>query len=111
MMPFECKKSSDDEGDDGFTFPDVADAVWKEQLSKTHSIRDFQCNFIYHTIQGFRESSDGLTLRIRKTRKRLIFVETTEISFLDTTLLNVALFEHGLVMTASIGDNLVQKIS
>jgi hypothetical protein len=48
----ECKKSPNDEGDDGFTFPDVADAVWKEQLSK-NSIRDFQCNFIYHTIQKF----------------------------------------------------------
>jgi hypothetical protein len=30
---------------------DVTDEVWKEQLSKTHSIRDFQCNFIYHTIR------------------------------------------------------------
>ena len=30
-----------------FTFPDVDDEVWKEQLKKTHSIRDFQCNFIY----------------------------------------------------------------
>ena len=29
-----------------FTFPDVDDAVWKEQLKKTHSILDFQCNFI-----------------------------------------------------------------
>ena len=29
-----------------FTFPNVADDVWKNQLQKTHSIRDFQCNFI-----------------------------------------------------------------
>jgi hypothetical protein len=33
------------------------------------------------------------------------------ISLLDTTLLNTALFEHGMVMTASaIGDNLLRKI-
>jgi hypothetical protein len=38
----------------GFTFPDVTEEVWGTTF-KTHSIRDFQCNFIYHTIQGFRE--------------------------------------------------------
>ena len=45
-----------------FTFPDVEDEVWKEQLKKTHSIRDFQCNFIYHSVQKVLEkSSEGLT--------------------------------------------------
>jgi hypothetical protein len=34
-----------------FTFPDVADEVWKEQIEKTASIRDFQCNFIYQSVQ------------------------------------------------------------
>jgi hypothetical protein len=38
-----------------FTFPDVADEVWKEQLRKTHSIRDFQCNFIYQSVQRVLE--------------------------------------------------------
>jgi 1-acyl-sn-glycerol-3-phosphate acyltransferase len=98
----------------GFTFPDVADAVWKEQLSKTHSIRDFQCNFIYHTIQKVLEkSSDGLTTSgFEKLEKgeSYLFVSNHRDIVLDTTLLNVALFEHGLVMTASaIGDNLVQR--
>ena len=45
-----------------FTFPEMDDEVWKAQLKKTHSIRDFQCNFIYHTVQRILEnSSDGLT--------------------------------------------------
>lgn len=45
-----------------FTFPDVEDEVWKNQLLKTHSIRDFQCNFIYHSVQKVLEnSSEGLT--------------------------------------------------
>lgn len=98
----------------GFTFPGVDEEVWKEQLSKTHSIRDFQCNFIYHTIQKVLEkSSDGLsTSGFEKLEKgeSYLFVSNHRDIVLDTTLLNVALFEHGLVMTASaIGDNLVQK--
>ena len=38
-----------------FTFPEVEDSVWKEQLKKTHSIRDFQCNFIYHSLKKVLE--------------------------------------------------------
>ena len=34
-----------------FTFPESDESVWKEQLLKTHSIRDFQCNFIYQAVQ------------------------------------------------------------
>lgn len=97
-----------------FTFPDSADEVWKEQLRRTHSIRDFQCNFIYNTIQKVLEkSSDGLTTsgfeKLEKNESYL-FVSNHRDILLDTTLLNVALFEHGMVMTASaIGDNLVKK--
>ncbi|OCB74323.1 1-acyl-sn-glycerol-3-phosphate acyltransferase [Flavobacterium crassostreae] len=97
-----------------FAFPDTADALWKEQLTKTHSIRDFQCNFIYYTIQKVLEkSSEGLTTsgfeKLEKNQAYL-FVSNHRDIVLDTTLLNVCLFEKGLVMTASaIGDNLVQK--
>lgn len=36
----------------------------KEQLRKTHSIRDFQCNFIYQSVQKVLEkSSEGMTTR------------------------------------------------
>jgi 1-acyl-sn-glycerol-3-phosphate acyltransferase len=97
-----------------FTFPELEDEVWKEQLKKTHSIRDFQCNFIYHTIQKVLEkSSEGLTTSgFEKFKKNTsyLFVSNHRDILLDTTLLNVCLFEHGLVMTASaIGDNLVKK--
>jgi 1-acyl-sn-glycerol-3-phosphate acyltransferase len=97
-----------------FTFPDVEDEVWKEQLKKTHSIRDFQCNFIYHSVQKVLEkSSEGLTTsgfeNLEKNTSYL-FISNHRDILLDTTLLNTALFEHGLVMTASaIGDNLVKK--
>ena len=97
-----------------FTFPDVADEVWKEQLRKTHSIRDFQCNFIYQSVQRVLEkSSDGLTtsgFENLQPNTSYLFISNHRDILLDTTLLNTALFEHGLVMTASaIGDNLVKK--
>ncbi|MFT6747401.1 MAG: 1-acyl-sn-glycerol-3-phosphate acyltransferase [Glaciecola sp.] len=97
-----------------FTFPDVEDSVWKEQLRNVQSIRDFQCNFIYHSMRKIIEkSSDGLTTSgFQKLKKgeSYLFVSNHRDILLDTTLLNTALFEHGLVMTASaIGDNLVKK--
>jgi 1-acyl-sn-glycerol-3-phosphate acyltransferase len=97
-----------------FTFPDVEDNVWKEQLKKTHSIRDFQCNFIYQSLQKVLEkSSEGLTTSgFEKLEKNTsyLFISNHRDIILDTSLLNFCLFDHGLVMTASaIGDNLVKK--
>lgn len=97
-----------------FTFPDVDDEVWKNQLRKTHSIRDFQCNFIYESIQMvLQKSSEGLTTSgFEKLEKNTsyLFISNHRDIILDTSLLNVSLFDHGLVMTASaIGDNLVKK--
>ena len=97
-----------------FAFPGIDDEVWKNQLRKTHSIRDFQCNFIYETIKKVLEkSSEGLsTSGFEKLEKNTayLFISNHRDIILDTSLLNTALFEHGLVMTASaIGDNLVKK--
>ncbi|WP_293896521.1 1-acyl-sn-glycerol-3-phosphate acyltransferase [Flavobacterium sp.] len=97
-----------------FTFPDVEEEVWKNQLKKTHSIRDFQCNFIYQSVQKVLEkSSEGLTTSgFDKLEPNVsyLFISNHRDIILDTSLLNVALFDHGLVMTASaIGDNLVKK--
>lgn len=97
-----------------FTFPEVEDDVWKEQLKKTHSIRDFQCNFIYQSVQKILErSSEGLTtsgFEHLEKNTAYLFISNHRDILLDTTLLNATLFEHGFVMTASaIGDNLVKK--
>lgn len=97
-----------------FTFPDVDDEVWKTKLTETHSIRDFQCNFIYKSVQQvLQKSSDGLTtsgFEKLKPNTSYLFISNHRDIILDTSLLNVALFDHGLVMTASaIGDNLVKK--
>lgn len=97
-----------------FSFPNVEDEVWKEQLRRTHSTRDFQCNFIYQAVKKVLEkSSDGLTTSgFEKLEKNTsyLFISNHRDILLDTSLLNTCLFEHGLVMTASaIGDNLVKK--
>jgi hypothetical protein len=97
-----------------FTFPEVEDEVWKEQLSRTHSIRDFQVNFVYQSIQRVLErSSEGLTtsgFEKLEPNTSYLFISNHRDIILDTSLLNVSLIDHGLVMTASaIGDNLVQK--
>jgi hypothetical protein len=97
-----------------FTFPENQDEVWKEQLFRTHSTRDFQCNFIYQSVQKVLEkTSDGLsTSGFEKLEKNTsyLFISNHRDILLDTSLLNACLFEHKLVMTASaIGDNLVQK--
>ena len=97
-----------------FTFPDVDEEVWKNQLKKTHSIRDFQCNFIYQSVKKVLEkSSEGLTtsgFEKLEPNTSYLFISNHRDIILDTSLLNVALFDHGLVMTASAnGDNLVKK--
>jgi len=97
-----------------FTFPDLPDEIWKEQLLRTHSTRDFQCNFTYKSLKKILEKkSDGLTTSgFEKLQKNTpyLFISNHRDILLDTSLLNACLFENKLVMTASaIGDNLVQK--
>lgn len=97
-----------------FTFPDMDDEIWKAKLRETHSIRDFQCNFIYESVQQvLRKSSDGLStsgFEKLEPNTSYLFISNHRDIILDTSLLNVALFDHGLIMTASaIGDNLVKK--
>lgn len=97
-----------------FTFPDVPDEEWRGQLLRTHSIRDFQVNFIYQAVLKVLErSSMGLTTsgfdKLEKNTAYL-FVSNHRDIILDTSLLNAVLFENGCKMTTSaIGDNLVKK--
>ena len=97
-----------------FTFPEEDPEIWKDQLRRTHSIRDFQCNFIYKSLMKVLEkTSDGLTTSgFEKLRKNTayLFISNHRDIILDTSLINASLFDNGLVMTASaIGDNLVQR--
>lgn len=97
-----------------FTFPEMGAEEWKKQLKHTHSIRDFQINFVYQSIQKILEkSSEGLTttgFEKLQLNTSYLFISNHRDIILDTSLLNVSLHDKGLVMTASaIGDNLVQK--
>lgn len=97
-----------------FTFPDQEDEVWMEQLKKTHSIRDFQINFIYPAIEMvLKKSSDGLStsgFENLDTHTAYLFISNHRDIILDTSLLNYSLYNHGMMLTASaIGDNLVKK--
>src|SRR5690606_36618372 len=72
-----------------FTFPEASDSEWKEQLLRTHSIQDFQCNFIYHSIQRVLEnSSDGLTTSGFENLRRdesYLFISNHRDIILDTS--------------------------
>lgn len=97
-----------------FCFPKVDDEIWKEQLRKTHSIRDFQCNFIYYGVkQVLEKSSEGLTtsgFEKLDNNTPYLYISNHRDIVLDTSFLNACLFEHGKLMTSSaIGDNLVKK--
>lgn len=97
-----------------YTFPDLEDVVWKNQLLKTHSIHDFQANFIYPALQRvLKNSSEGLTTSgfdKLEPNTAYLYISNHRDIILDTSLLNVSLLDHGLILTASaVGDNLVKK--
>lgn len=97
-----------------FTFPNIDEKILSEQLKNTHSIYDFQKNFISHTIRKILEtSSQGLTTsgfdKLDKNTSYL-FVSNHRDIVLDTSLLNLVLLDKGYIMTSSaIGDNLVKQ--
>lgn len=98
----------------GFTFPSDNTGHWKDLMLHTHSLRDFQVNFIYHAVRKVLEkSSDGLTtggFEVLEPNTAYLFISNHRDIILDTSLLNACLYENGLIMTTSaIGDNLIQK--
>ncbi|TRZ46361.1 1-acyl-sn-glycerol-3-phosphate acyltransferase [Robertkochia solimangrovi] len=97
-----------------FTFPDKPMAEIKKIVESCHSIRDFQTRVIYKSVQMVLErSSEGFTTSgFEKLEPGVpyLFISNHRDIILDTSLLNVALYDHDLIMTASaIGDNLVGK--
>jgi 1-acyl-sn-glycerol-3-phosphate acyltransferase len=97
-----------------FTFPEDVNRSWKVQMRHTHSLRDFQINFIYPAVKKVLEmSSDGLTLggfEQLEPNTAYLFISNHRDIILDTSILNACLYENGLVMTTSaIGDNLIKK--
>lgn len=98
-----------------FTFPDVEEAVWKEHLKNLHSIQDFQGQVIFQSVkQVITRTSEGLsTSGFDKLDKNTayMYISNHRDIILDTSFLNLTLFENNLLLTASaIGDNLVKKM-
>lgn len=97
-----------------FTFPNDNSRQWKVLMKHTHSLRDFQINFIYPALMKVLEkSSDGLStggFEVLEPNTAYLFISNHRDIILDTSLLNACLYEKGLVMTTSaIGDNLIKK--
>ncbi|MGB1268126.1 MAG: 1-acyl-sn-glycerol-3-phosphate acyltransferase [Flavobacteriaceae bacterium] len=97
-----------------FIYPQASDEYIKERLVNCNSIRDFQTKIIARGIQNvLSRSSHGLTTSgFEKLEKdtAYFYISNHRDILLDTCLINISLFNHDLVMTASaIGDNLVQK--
>lgn len=97
-----------------FTFPDKTTAQIEKILDGCTSIYDFQTRVIYKSVRNLLlKSSDGFSYsgfdKLDNTTSYL-FISNHRDIVLDTSMLNVALYDHNKVMTASaIGDNLVQK--
>jgi len=97
-----------------FIYPQASEEYIKEQLVNCNSIRDFQTKIITRGIQNvLSRSSHGLTTSgFDKLDKdtAYFFISNHRDILLDTCLINISLFNHDLIMTASaIGDNLVKK--
>lgn len=97
-----------------FSFPDQKEEHWRAQLADIQSIDDFQKNIIYHALMRVLHiSSEGLTtsgFEKLQPNTPYLFISNHRDIILDTSLLNVALVDNGLLLTASaIGDNLVKK--
>ncbi|EAZ79853.1 1-acyl-sn-glycerol-3-phosphate acyltransferase [Algoriphagus machipongonensis] len=97
-----------------FTFPNDTKEHWKDLMLHTHSLRDFQINFIYPGVKKVLEkSSDGLSIggfENLEPNTAYLFISNHRDIILDTSLLNASLYENGLVLTTSaIGDNLIKQ--
>lgn len=97
-----------------FIYPLASEEYINERLANCKSIRDFQTKIITRGIENIlSRSSHGLTTSgFEKLEKdtAYFYISNHRDILLDTCLLNISLFNHDLIMTASaIGDNLVQK--
>ena len=97
-----------------FTFPGKSEEEIEEILDSCHSVYDFQTRVIYKSARNLLlKSSDGFSYSgfdKLGAKTSYLFISNHRDIVLDTSLLNVSLYDHDKVMTASaIGDNLVGK--
>ena len=97
-----------------FTFPETAPEEILSILKACRSIRDFQKEVIYKSVGKIIEkNTEGFSTsgfdELNREQPYLYLSNHRDI-ILDTCFINVALYDHEQIMTASaIGDNLVKK--
>ncbi len=97
-----------------YTFPDKSEEEIKEIVLACKSINDFQRDVISVTVNRIlEETSAGLTtvgFEHLDPNQSYLYMSNHRDIVLDTCLINLTLFKHDLIRTASaIGDNLVQR--
>lgn len=97
-----------------YTFPDLTFEEISERVTANHSIEGFQKNIVYETAQRvLQTTSEGVTtsgFEMLDPDESYLYISNHRDILLDTVILNVMLYDKGLIPTASaIGDNLVQK--
>jgi 1-acyl-sn-glycerol-3-phosphate acyltransferase len=97
-----------------FIYPESTPSQWHEKISSIRTIEDFQVNITYDALMRIlQESAAGFTTSgFEKLDKNTayLYISNHRDIILDTSLINLALHQHGLIMTASaIGDNLVKN--
>lgn len=97
-----------------YTFPDKDYDTIRNIVLSCNSINDFQRDVIRKTVlRVLEDTSAGLTtsgFEELESDQSYLYISNHRDIVLDTCLLNVKLFDHNLIRTASaIGDNLVQR--
>jgi 1-acyl-sn-glycerol-3-phosphate acyltransferase len=98
-----------------FTFPDKTEREWVQMLHNIHSTQQFQAEIVANALQRILKEScvDGMTYSGFETLEAdtsYLFISNHRDILLDTSLLNLTLYYHNLLLTASaIGDNLLKN--
>lgn len=96
-----------------FAFPDMTEAAWKAALSDIHTTQDFQAQIVskilYRVLSATSSGVSTSGFENLDTNTAYLYISNHRDIVLDTSLLNLTLFEHNMILTASaIGDNLVR---
>lgn len=97
-----------------YAFPNITVDTWTKQLESINSTQDFQGQIVAKILERvLADSSEGLTtsgFEQLDPQKAYLFISNHRDIILDTSLINLTLFRHKLILTASaIGDNLLKK--
>ena len=96
-----------------FAFPEKTVSEWQAELLDIHSTQDFQGRIVSKMLDKvLAVSSEGVTTSgfdALDKETPYLFLSNHRDIILDTSLINLTLFRHNMILTASaIGDNLVK---